>query len=94
MNDMEWVRKTHPDYIKGMRQHADELEQDGIRHMYGPAINRIRLLMEHIEHLEAVVEAAKKVVSMSDNNLVAGKQRQMGFTIENLRAVIKRGSDE
>jgi uncharacterized Fe-S cluster-containing radical SAM superfamily enzyme len=53
MADMEWVRKTHTDYIAGMKQHGDELENNNERHLYGAAINRINLLMEHIDELEA-----------------------------------------
>lgn len=54
--DMDWVRKTHPDYIKGMKQHAAELEVTDTRHLYGAAINRINLLMEHIEAQEAELQ--------------------------------------
>ena len=52
MADMEWVRKTHKDYIKGMKQHGDELENNNERHLYSAACNRINLLMEHIDELE------------------------------------------
>ena len=39
---------------------------------------------------ERLSEFAQAVVSMNDNNLVAGWGRQMGFAIENLRAVLKQ----
>jgi hypothetical protein len=50
--DMQWVRETHTDLINGMKQHADELEARDERHFYGPAINRIELLMQQIEALQ------------------------------------------
>ena len=62
MADMEWVRMTHQGYIKGMAEHANELEQENERHLYGVAINRITLLMEHIEALEAENKRLREVL--------------------------------
>ena len=66
MVDMDWVRKTHDDYIKGMQQHAAELENNNERHLYVAAINRINLLMEHIDEMEvdarSVVDASERAV--------------------------------
>jgi len=62
MADMEWVRKTHTDYIEGMKQHGDELENNNERHLYGAAINRINLLMEHIDELEAQLTNGKAAI--------------------------------
>ena len=62
MADMEWVRKTHTDYIAGMKQHGDELENNNERHLYGAAINRINLLMEHIDELEAQLTNGKAAI--------------------------------
>jgi hypothetical protein len=52
MADMDWVRMTHKTYIKRMKQHAAELENNQQRHLYQAAIDRINLLMEHIDDLE------------------------------------------
>lgn len=52
MANMKWMRRTHADLIKAMNLHATELEARDERHVYGSAIIRITLLMEHIASLE------------------------------------------
>ncbi len=60
MADMEWVRMTHQGCIEGMDKHAKELEQENERHFYGAAIERINLLMEHIEEMEDALAHADR----------------------------------
>ena len=93
--DMDWVRKTHNDYIKGMQRHADELENNNERHLYGAAINRIKLLMEHIAELEAKVDWYK--VSIEDGGGYLGslkaENRKLEAELKALREALRECAD-
>ena len=52
MADMDWVRRTQPKLTLSVIEHMAELEAEGHRHVYTACLNRIQLLLEHIEKLE------------------------------------------
>lgn len=95
MADMDWVRKTHDVYIEGMQQHAAELENNNERHLYGAAINRITLLMEHIDELEvaarAVVDASERAVRETSPQT---PYIQPDYLLRAIAALIKEKNDE
>ena len=62
-----YLEKHYADLLKAMSEHASELEARDERHVYGVAMNYIRLQNERIAELTAMLAQAHDKRGISDD---------------------------